>query len=120
MTTENPDYAIATIIGTNARTTRLSRRLTQKQVADRIGVSPEFYGRIDRGHAMPSVPTLTHMAEVLETSVGALLRGAEDVLDADSRHDVPRPIANIVALVRDDRSAMRLITAVIRALEHAL
>lgn len=117
MTSENPDYALAAIIGSNARAARLALRLTQKQVANRVGVSSEFYGRIDRGHAMPSVPTLAQMADALETSVDALLRGADEVFEAITEEDVPSSIANIIGRVRDDRAIMRLIHAVIRALE---
>jgi transcriptional regulator with XRE-family HTH domain len=47
--------------------------LTQEDVADRVGVSTQFYGRIERGNALPSVTTLRRMLEVLDMRADALL-----------------------------------------------
>lgn len=70
-------------IGRAAREARRARKLTQEDVADRLGVSAQFYGRIERGHALPSVPTLFRMAEVLDVSADDLLgdddAGVEDI-----------------------------------------
>jgi transcriptional regulator with XRE-family HTH domain len=60
-------------IGQAARHARAALDLTQADAAERIGISTEFYARIERGGAMPSVPTLAKMAEELDIAVDALL-----------------------------------------------
>jgi transcriptional regulator with XRE-family HTH domain len=60
-------------IGEAARSARAALDLTQADAAERIGISTEFYARIERGGAMPSVPTLAKMAEELEIAVDTLL-----------------------------------------------
>ncbi|HEY5374160.1 MAG TPA: helix-turn-helix transcriptional regulator [Polyangiaceae bacterium] len=60
-------------IGQAARHARAALDLTQADAAERIGISTEFYARIERGGAMPSVPTLAKMAEELDIAVDTLL-----------------------------------------------
>lgn len=60
-------------IGKAARRARNSLGLTQEDVAERLAITPQFYGRIERGHALPSVVTLVHMTEVLDISADALM-----------------------------------------------
>lgn len=67
------DTELARLIGQEARRARLARRLTQQDVAERAGISVEFYARIERGQTLPSVPTLRVLAEVLGTTADALL-----------------------------------------------
>lgn len=65
--------ALMKSIGRAARVARRARKLTQEDVADRVGVSTQFYGRIERGYALPSVTTLRRMLEVLDLSADELL-----------------------------------------------
>ena len=44
---------------------RMRLGLTQVQVAEAVGCSHEFYGRCERGEALPSVPLLVRLAEAL-------------------------------------------------------
>jgi len=67
------DARLAKTIGGTARAARLARGLTQEDAADLIDVSLEFYGRIERGRTLPSVPTLLRVATVLRVSTDALL-----------------------------------------------
>jgi transcriptional regulator with XRE-family HTH domain len=60
-------------IGRASRLARRARRLTQEDVAERVGVSTQFYGRIERGYALPSVTTLRRMLEVLDLRADELL-----------------------------------------------
>src|SRR3954465_13557908 len=43
------DDARRKLLGANMRTARLQLGLTQEHVADRLGISPEVYGRMERG-----------------------------------------------------------------------
>lgn len=67
------DAELTRTIGSAARAARLARQLTQEDAADLIGVSPEFYARIERGRTLPSVPTLVRIASALQVSADALL-----------------------------------------------
>lgn len=67
------DDHLAKTIGSAARSARLARGLTQEDAADIVGVSLEFYARIERGKTLPSVPTLLRLAAALGVSADVLL-----------------------------------------------
>ena|SRR4028118_681427 len=60
-------------LGEAARTAREELGLTQAQVAQKAGMSPAVYGRIERGGMMPSVPALRRLAVALGVSPAVLL-----------------------------------------------
>jgi DNA-binding XRE family transcriptional regulator len=49
---------LAKHLGKAARTARMRVKLSQADVAERVGISTEVYGRLERGGMLPSVPTL--------------------------------------------------------------
>lgn len=59
------------------RGARLALGLTQEDVAERLGLVVEVYGRIERGGFLPRVPTLRKLAVVLKVSVDRLI-GLDD------------------------------------------
>jgi transcriptional regulator with XRE-family HTH domain len=67
------DKDLAVTMAHAARQARQARQLTQQQVAGQLGVSSEFYSRIERGLAHPSLETLLGMADVLGVDVDTLL-----------------------------------------------
>ncbi len=64
---------LAEHIGQAARQARAALRLTQADAAERVGVSIEFYARIERGGTLPSVPTLCRLCSALGVSADVLL-----------------------------------------------
>lgn len=60
-------------LGDAAREARQKAGLTQADVAERIGVATEVYGRLERGLLMPSVPTLRRICLALHMSADAML-----------------------------------------------
>jgi transcriptional regulator with XRE-family HTH domain len=73
---------LAKKIGAAARTARKARRWSQADAAEQIGISSEFYARIERGQTMPSTPTLVAMSQALDVSLDVLagrVRGREPV-----------------------------------------
>jgi transcriptional regulator with XRE-family HTH domain len=60
-------------LGDAAREGRLRARMTQADVAERVGVATEVYGRLERGLLMPSVPTLRKLCLVLRLPADKLL-----------------------------------------------
>lgn len=69
MNTENSRTDITQLIGKRIRTLRLARGLTQKELAGDT-VSRNMLSMIESGTALPSTPTLLHIAEVLSVPVG--------------------------------------------------
>ena len=67
------DSQLARHIGDRARAARQSLHLTQEDVAERVGVSLEFYSRLERGGTLPSVPTLQRIVAALDVSADVLL-----------------------------------------------
>ncbi len=64
---------LAKSLGDAAREARQKAGLTQADVAERIGVATEVYGRLERGILMPSVPTLRRICVALHMSADAML-----------------------------------------------
>jgi transcriptional regulator with XRE-family HTH domain len=60
-------------LGESAREARKRAGLTQADVAERIGVATEVYGRMERGLVLPSVTTLQRLCLVLQTPADLLL-----------------------------------------------
>lgn len=60
-------------LGDGARLARQQAGLTQADVAERIGVATEVYGRLERGLLMPSVPTLRRLCVALRLQADVLL-----------------------------------------------
>ncbi|NMO22602.1 helix-turn-helix transcriptional regulator [Pyxidicoccus fallax] len=67
------DKKLATTIGAAARAARTRLELTQADVAERIDVATEVYGRLERGGMLPSVQTLLKLCHELHVSADELL-----------------------------------------------
>jgi len=68
------DKGLARALGSAARAARQRLGLTQADVAERVDIGLEAYGRIERGVKLPSVETLRRLCVGLQTSADALLR----------------------------------------------
>ena len=66
------------------RAARRGSGLTQKQLAEALGVEPITVSRWERGVTSPSLPRLRRIAEITETTVSDLVRSP----DAASAHAV--------------------------------
>jgi transcriptional regulator with XRE-family HTH domain len=55
------------------REARKRASLTQADVAERVGVVTEVFGRLERGHLLPSVPTLRKLCRVLRVDANVIL-----------------------------------------------
>ena len=60
-------------LGAALRAARLKRELTQADVAERVGVATEVYGRMERGNVTPSILTLRKLCVVLRVDASAAL-----------------------------------------------
>lgn len=63
---------------------RLQKRITQKELADTVGLHKNHIGRYERGQSEPSSDKLRKLAEALGVSSDYLLNGStEDAARAD-------------------------------------
>jgi transcriptional regulator with XRE-family HTH domain len=67
---------LARMLGANFRKARVEQGLTQEEVATKVGVSVELYGRMERGLVLPSVETFTALYYVLDVPLDALIGSA--------------------------------------------
>lgn len=63
---------LQTIFGANVRNHRKAKGLTQEALAERVEVSMETIGKIERGAAAPTFATAEKLALALEVQVTAL------------------------------------------------
>lgn len=52
-------------IGSNLKTARKTKRLTQREVAEAVGVTTNYYATLEQGAAIASVETLYEIFSVL-------------------------------------------------------
>ena len=78
---------LASVLAVNVRRRRRLMRLTQCQLADRIGVTHRVISGIERGDRWPRPETLAAIALALETTPATLLtEGAFGPIDEDMTH----------------------------------
>lgn len=61
------------MIGDTLRSMRTLKQMTQKELADRLSISPSTIGMYEQNRRTPDIDTLTKMAKVFDTSVDFLL-----------------------------------------------
>jgi transcriptional regulator with XRE-family HTH domain len=116
------DDHLAKTIGSAARSARLARGLTQEDAADAVGVSLEFYARIERGKTLPSVPTLLRIAVALHVSADILL-GLDRLPEAGRAglrsSDPPAATARklLRRILRARPSTVRIVTLLLREVD---
>jgi len=82
------DFVLAERIGSTARTARIRAELTQADVAERLDMAPEVYGRLERGLMLPSVVTLRSLCLALAVSADELL-GLREADPSEDRRPHP-------------------------------
>ncbi|MFE8596472.1 helix-turn-helix domain-containing protein [Archangium violaceum] len=94
---------LAIQIGKVARDARLKLKLTQEDIAERVGLTAEVYGRLERGTMLPSTPTLTKICVALGISadvvVGLANKEATQMQPAPDE-EPPQEIRRLLRLVR--------------------
>ncbi|WP_455530081.1 helix-turn-helix domain-containing protein [Ruminococcus sp.] len=65
------------------RTLRNEKKLTQKQLAERLNVSDKAVSKWERGHGCPDISILSELAGILGTDIGVLLSGNIDIKESE-------------------------------------
>lgn len=118
------DKELAIFLGNSAREARRALALTQERVAEQLNVSAEFYSRIERGLAHPSIDTFVRMIAVLGVSADALLgTGAAQSgarTPAAPVSDDSAEFHRVLAILRRARpSTLYLVRALLNELDRA-
>ena len=95
-------------LGQLIRRQRKLMGLTQKEVAERAGISLPFYGHIERGTRKASLETTVDIANALGVSTDMLLQDSLDVMT--------KPLASDASLSEHSRALLTDIVGVLR--EH--
>ncbi|MBR1461709.1 helix-turn-helix transcriptional regulator [bacterium] len=62
------------MLGANIKQRRKALQMTQQELADKIGISLNFMGKIEVAFSRPSLDTLIMIAEALDTTVSDLVK----------------------------------------------
>ena len=61
------------VVGANIRRERKRQLFTMEQLAEKVSITDNFLGKIERGESMPSLTTLDNIACALNVSMDALV-----------------------------------------------
>ena len=111
---------LARVIGMTAKTARVEAGWTQEEVARRVGLVTQVYGRLERGDMRPSIETFRQLVLVLKVSPDDLL-GIHQRASADARRSRKREsrplVQQLVHQCRElDARTLRIVLGVARAL----
>lgn len=88
------------IIGNNIKTLRLSKGMTQEQMAEKLDHSVNFVSLIELGKSGMSVTTILDICNILDTDVNSIFKG---LLDYRIKNKDNKLIDNILTLSNDDK-----------------
>lgn len=115
---------LAANVGELAREARIRAGLTQADVAERVGLATEVYGRLERGRMLPSVPSLRRLCIALRMPSDSLLglnTGEVPTWAAESTPEESDEVPELRRLMRTlrklDGTQLKLIGLVASALQ---
>lgn len=85
-------------VGKQIARLRGDKGLTQTELGERVGVSFQAVSKWERGETLPDVSVLPDLADVLETTIDTLLRGAEQHAVFKGKCKVADMIAGVQSL----------------------
>ena len=88
------------IIGNNIKTLRLSKGMTQEQMAEKLDHSVNFVSLIELGKSGMSVTTMLDICNILDVDINCIFKG---LLDYRMKKQDLKLIDNILSLSSDDR-----------------
>ncbi|MFP2908380.1 helix-turn-helix domain-containing protein [Pyxidicoccus sp. 3LFB2] len=110
------DTELASMLGAASRAARVRMGLTQADVAERIGMASEVYGRLERGHMLPSVQNLRRLCVVLNVPPHELLGLGENLAAPPSGKDKAAAGTGNAKAREDDTPEMRRLMRNLRKL----
>jgi transcriptional regulator with XRE-family HTH domain len=96
---------LTAVFGTNLRHHRKARGLTQAALAERVELSTEMIGKIERGAAAPSFESIQRIAERLNLPKPALFGVGPTLTDASERSRLLGRIHTRLSRLNEDELA---------------
>lgn len=87
-------------ISHNIKLYRLQNNLTQRQLADRIGVTHQTISNWESGRSMPNIDTLAGIADKMDTDINYLLYGKKADNDQIKKQIMKNVILYAIVLIR--------------------
>lgn len=101
-------------IGQRIRRIRKARKLSQEELAERVGISTTHMSHIETGNTKLSLPVLVDMARALEVQTDSLLYD-------EPRNSVTTAMNDIAAVLEEcDAKQARAIADMVKAMKQAL
>ncbi len=82
-------------MGDRIKESRKKKMLTQEQLAERLDISVEFIGQIERGLKLPSMQVFIKLIEALDVSADYLLRDYVSTGQLLGDNEIGRKIAKL-------------------------
>ena len=96
---DNEKHRLKTSLGNNLKRIRKGQCLTQKQLAEAIGISTSYYANIENGRKKPSVYTLYRIARYLQVSMDSLFNdGTEHTAISDIEAFLRNQPASLISI----------------------
>ena len=92
-------------LGANIRHHRRARGMTQEVLAERVGVSTETIGKVERGVAAPSFDTIEGIAEALTLPALALFGSGKESIPRGERGRLLDRINATLSEMNDEQMA---------------
>lgn len=99
-------------LGTRIKEIRKSRGLSQERLAEKVDISPRYLSRLEVGQQIPSIETLTGLAEALDVQLWELFTFGHDGTVKELREAMRKLI------LEGDEQQLRLAVKVFRAVLH--
>lgn len=104
--TKRTDKHLSLAIGQSISKKRLSKGLTQAQVAEKIGVSNDAISRMERGTIMPTIKRLNQLATLFDCQTAELLQQSSPLISDQSQY-----VYELLAQL-DDTDRLKLIAII--------
>ena len=101
------------LFGMRMRELRTSRKLSQEQLAEKVGISPKYMSRIETGSQFPSFGIITKLADALQVEVKDFF---EFTHEAGNIMELKKIIKNLLKELEDDKDKLKVTVKFLRAL----
>lgn len=97
------------LIGKRIQDLRKSRKMSQEQLAEKMGISPKYLSSIERGKENPTLDTFIKLAAALETEIAELFDIAAEKSPKELRGFISKVIKG------GDKEKLKLAAKMMRA-----
>lgn len=75
------------IIGNRIKQAREALKISQKDLAERLGMDPSQYSKIERGKVMPTLLQIIEISKIVAKSLDWIVSGKDEVLEVAEAED---------------------------------